>query len=540
MTGTPDLIAAARSQAIGDIPRRTAARMPGKTAIVNGDVRLTFAELDRAIDATAAALAEMGMAKGDRLALLSHNCWQFPVLSFATARLGVILVPINFMLGPEEIGFILEHSEASAFVAEDALVPTAEHAMATLASRIEITGVIRLSGEPAPDGWADVDTWTVGDGRPPAVEVGDDDPLRLMYTSGTESRPKGALLSSRSLMWQFVSCIIDGGMSADDVDLHTLPLYHCAQLDCFLGPDVYLGATSVILPGPTPADVLQVMEAEGVTKFFAPPTVWISLLRSPDFAGADLARLRKGYYGASAMPVEVLREIQSSLPDLRLWNFYGQTEMAPLATILGPDEQVSHAGSAGRPACNVETMIVDDDDVPVPPRTVGEIVHRSPQATLGYFKDDEKTAESFRHGWFHSGDLGYFDEDGRLYVVDRKKDMIKTGGENVASREVEEAIYLLDGVAEVAVFSVPHPVWVEAVTAVVVPKAGADLSPDDVIAHARSVLAGFKTPKAVVIVDRLPKNPSGKILKRELRARYADVGGGSATGPAETAASPRG
>jgi fatty-acyl-CoA synthase len=527
VTATADLIAAARSQAIGDIPRRTAARMPGKTAIVNGDVRMTFAELDQAIDATAAALDSLGMAKGDRLALLSHNCWQFPVLSFATARLGVILVPINFMLGPDEIAFILGHSQARAFVVEDALVPTAHRAMAELADPIEITAVINLTGAPVPDGWTDVDGWTRGDRKPPAVRVDDDDPLRLMYTSGTESRPKGALLSSRSLMWQFVSCVIDGGMSADDVDLHTLPLYHCAQLDCFLGPDVYLGATSVILPGPTPSDVLRVMEAEGITKFFAPPTVWISLLRSPDFATADLQRLRKGYYGASAMPVEVLREIQASLPGLRLWNFYGQTEMAPLATILGPDEQVSHAGSAGRPACNVETMIVDDDDAPVSPYAIGEIVHRSAQATLGYYKDDEKTAETFRHGWFHTGDLGYFDGDGRLYVVDRKKDMIKTGGENVASREVEEAIYQLDGVAEVAVFSVPHPVWVEAVTAVVVPKAGVTLSPDDVIAHARSVLAGFKTPKVVVIADRLPKNPSGKILKRELRAMYADVATGS-------------
>ena len=523
MSPDPSLVALARSHSVGDIPRRTAARMPDKTAIINGDVRLTFAEFDCAIDSTASALAALGMAKGDRLAILSHNCWQYPVLSFATARLGVILVPINFMLGPEEIAFILEHSEASAFVVEDALVPTAVAAMASLSEPIGVSASIRMSGAPAPDGWLDVDVWTRCDGTPPTVLIDDEDPLRLMYTSGTESRPKGALLSSRSLMWQFVSCIIDGGMSVDDVDLHTLPLYHCAQLDCFLGPDVYLGATSIILPGPAPADVLRAMQTEGVTKFFAPPTVWISLLRSPDFAATDLSHLRKGYYGASAMPVEVLREIQAALPDLRLWNFYGQTEMAPLATILGPSEQMSHAGSAGRPACNVETLIVDDDDDPVPARTVGEIVHRSPQATLGYYKDEEKTAESFRHGWFHSGDLGYFDDEGRLYVVDRKKDMIKTGGENVASREVEEAIYLLDGVAEVAVFGVAHPVWVEAVTAVVVPKADATLTSEDVVGHARSVLAGFKTPKVVVIVDRLPKNPSGKILKRELRVRYADV-----------------
>lgn len=523
MTATADLIATARSHSIGDIPRRTAARMPHKVAIINGDVRLTFAELDAVIDRTAAALADLGMVKGDRLAILSHNCWQFPVLSFAAAKLGVILVPINFMLGAEEIAFILEHSEASVFVAEDALVPAAAEALAISSIPVNVRGVIRMSGAEAPAGWTDLAEWTSFDGVPPQVLVDDEDPLRLMYTSGTESRPKGALLSSRALMWQFVSCIIDGGMSVDDVDLHTLPLYHCAQLDCFLGPDIYLGATSIILPAPVPSDVLAAMQAEGVTKFFAPPTVWISLLRSPDFAATDLSCLAKGYYGASAMPVEILREIQAAIPNLRLWNFYGQTEMAPLATILGPDEQMSHAGSAGRPACNVETLIVDDDDIPVPARQVGEIVHRSPQATLGYYRNEEKTAESFRNGWFHSGDLGYFDEEGRLYVVDRKKDMIKTGGENVASREVEEAIYLLDGVAEVAVFGISHPVWVEAVTALIVPKAGASIEPDQVIEHARSHLAGFKTPKYVVIVDSLPKNPSGKILKRQLRDDFAHL-----------------
>ncbi len=260
-----------------------------------------------------------------------------------------------------------------------------------------------------------------------------------------------------------------------------------------------------------------------VTKFFAPPTVWIGLLRHPDFDGADLSSLRKGYYGASPMPVAVLEEIRRRLPDVDLWNFYGQTEMAPLATILGPEEQLAYPGSAGRAALNVETRIVDDRDEPVPAGTVGEIVHRSPHATLGYYHDEDKTIEAFRDGWFHSGDLGYLDDGGRLYVVDRKKDMIKTGGENVASREVEEAIYLLDGVAEVAVFGISHPRWVEAVAAVVVPRPDAVLTSDEVIAHTRSVLAGFKTPKYVVVSDALPKNPSGKILKRALREEHADL-----------------
>jgi fatty-acyl-CoA synthase len=251
--------------------------------------------------------------------------------------------------------------------------------------------------------------------------------------------------------------------------------------------------------------------------------VWISLLRHPDFDTRDVSSLRKGYYGASAMPVEVLRELGRRLPEVRLWNFYGQTEMAPLATILRPHEQQAMAGSAGRASINVETRVVDEDNRPLPPGEVGEIVHRSPHATLGYYNDEAKTAAAFRDGWFHSGDLGVLTEDGYLSVVDRKKDMIKTGGENVASREVEEAIYLLDGVAEVAVFGIGHPQWIEAVTAVIVRRPGADLSTEQVNAHVRAVLAGYKRPKYIAFAEALPKNPSGKILKRDLRARYANL-----------------
>ncbi|WP_377320946.1 fatty acyl-CoA synthetase [Pimelobacter simplex] len=526
-------VSSARQHTLGDLPRRTAQRVPDKVAIVDRGTRLTFAELDAYVERTAAAIAAAGLAKGDRLALLSHNCWEFAVLDFAAARAGVVLVPINFMLGADEIAFILDHSGAAGFVAEDALVPVADAAIAAAGDpQVRTRQVIRLgdAAAPVPDGWSDLTTWLEHDGPAVVVPMADDDPVRMMFTSGTESRPKGALLSSRSLMWQYVSCALDGSMSPDDVELHTLPLYHCAQLDCFLGTDVYLGATSIILPGPDPATVLRTIAEHGVTKFFAPPTVWIGLLRHPDFGTTDLSSLRKGYYGASPMPVEVLRELRERLPDVALWNFYGQTEMAPLATILGPDEQLPFAGSAGRPSLNVETRIVDDNDEPVPAGTVGEIVHRSPHATLGYYRDEAKTAEAFRGGWFHSGDLGYLDDTGHLFVVDRKKDMIKTGGENVASREVEEAIYTHPDVAEVAVFGVSHPRWVEAVAAVVVPKEGAHLSEDDVLAHARTMLAGYKAPKYVVLADALPKNPSGKILKRQLRDAHADLAAGDAAG----------
>ena len=520
-----DAVSRARQHSVGDLLRRTALRHPDKLAVIAGERRVTYAEFDASVNRCARALADRGLRKGDRLALLSHNCRAYAVLTFATARLGIVLVPVNFMLGADEIAYILTHSGATGLVVEDVLAPTAESAIASAGLSGGARGWIGLSGAPPTDGWEDVDAWIDAGDHPPApdVQIADDDPLRLMYTSGTESRPKGVMLSSRSLISQYVSCVIDGGMNADDVEVHALPMYHCAQLDCFFSVDVYLGATSIIVSSPDPATLLGVIEREKVTKLFCPPTVWISLLRHPDFDRADLSSLRKGYYGASPMPVEVLRELQRRLPDVRLWNFYGQTEMAPVATILRPDEQLAHAGSAGRPAINVETRVVDEDDNELPPGEVGEIVHRSPHATLGYYEDEEKTAVAFRNGWFHSGDLGVFDDHGYLTVVDRKKDMIKSGGENVASREVEEALFELDGVAEVAVFGVSHPHWIEAVTAVIVAKPDATLTVEQVNAHARNVLAGYKRPKYVVFADDLPRNPSGKILKKELRQIHAKL-----------------
>jgi fatty-acyl-CoA synthase len=223
------------------------------------------------------------------------------------------------------------------------------------------------------------------------------------------------------------------------------------------------------------------------------------------------------------MPVEVLREMSRRLPDVRLYNFYGQTEMSPMATLLRPEDQLRKAGSAGRAALNVETQVVDDDGRAVAPGEVGEIVHRSPHAMLGYWNDAEKTVDAFHGGWFHSGDLGVIDEEGYLSVVDRKKDMIKTGGENVASREVEEAIYAHPAVQEVAIFGIPDPKWIEAVTAAVVLRAGEQASETELIAFCRERLAAFKAPKHVVLVDALPKNASGKILKRDLRERFAGL-----------------
>ncbi len=513
-----------REHTLGTILVRSAARDPHRTAVIWQGRNTTYLQLNSTVNRVAHALADRGISRSDRVAILAHNSQEYLELYFALAKLGAISVPINFMLTAEDVAFILGHAGAKGIVAETALVPVASRALeaAGIDGRHVLRGVIDSGDRSAATMWEPVADWRAhSDHSEPDVVVADDEPIQLMYTSGTESRPKGVTLSSRSLLWQYAAMIIDAGMSRDDIEIHALPFYHCAQLHCFISPDIYLGATSVILSDPDPANVLFAIEAHRATKLFCPPTVWISLLRHPDFDRHDLSSLAKGYYGAAAMPVEVLRELMRRLPHMKLWNLYGQTEMSPLATLLRPEEQLSHAGSAGRAALNVLTEVVDDEDRPLPPGLVGEIVHRSPHAMAGYWNDPDKTAETFRHGWFHSGDLGVLDEDGYLTIVDRKKDMIKTGGENVASREVEEVLFQHPDVAEVAVFSVPDDYWIEAVTAAAVLKQGSAATPADLVAFAKEHLAGYKVPKQIFLTDQLPRNPSGKVLKRELRSIYA-------------------
>ncbi|MCK9516321.1 MAG: acyl-CoA synthetase [Ottowia sp.] len=511
---------------LGDTLARTAWRVPDKTALVWQDKTLTYAAFDDVVNRCANAIAAHGIVKGDRVAMFSHNHLDFVLVYYALTRLGAISVPINYMLSAGDVAYILAHSGAVGLVAEDTLVGTAEAALqqATPAPTLQLRGVIRTGDCALPAGWEATADWQQhADATPPDVEIADEDCLQLLYTSGTESRPKGTMQCSRNLIAQYVSCIVDGDMQAGDIEVHALPLYHSAQTHCFLGPDVMLGATSVILPGADPVLLLQAVQEHRATKLFCPPTVWIALLRHPEFDRHDLSSLQKGYYGASIMPRPIIEELSSRLPAMRLYNFYGQTEMGPVATVLQPQDQLRKLGSAGLPCINVQTRVVDDADQPVAAGVVGEIVHRSPHVMLGYWNDAEKTAEAFRNGWFHSGDLAYADEDGYLYIVDRKKDIIITGGENVSGREVEEAMYGHPAVGEVAAIGVPHPKWVEAVTIVVVAKAGHQVTEEELLDYGRKHLTAFKAPKYVILVDDLPRNASGKLLKRNLRQQYAGL-----------------
>jgi fatty-acyl-CoA synthase len=512
---------AVRRQTIADALRRTAIRLPTKTGIVCGATTWTYAQFDALVTRLAAGLARIGVAEGDKVAVLARNSHGFAALRFALARRGAVMVPINFMLKAEEVAYILRHAGAQTLATDSGLAELAQSA-AKLDTKVE-QFIWLPSEDPSQPvaGMHNFDVLAACTDALPEVQLGSYDVAQIVYTSGTESSPKGAQLTHDAVMWQYVSCVIDAEIAEADVALHALPLYHCAQLDVFFGPAIYMGSTNVITSKPTPDNLLPMLEKFGITSFFAPPTVWIALLRSPLMDAGKLAQLAKGYYGASIMPVEVLKELASRLPQVRLWNLYGQTEIAPLATLLGPEDQLRKLGSCGKAVRNVETRVVNEAMQDVAVGEVGEIVHRSPHLMLGYFHDDERTQASFEGDWFHSGDLGMIDEEGYITVVDRKKDMIKSGGENVASREVEEMIYRLPQVSEVAVIGLPDPKWVEAVTAVVVVKAGQTLDEATVIAHCAQYMAGFKTPKRVVFTDALPKNPSGKLLKRDLRVRYA-------------------
>ncbi|GAB3061069.1 acyl-CoA synthetase [Virgibacillus ainsalahensis] len=523
--GLKKLLNRANRNTLGDLLARTRDRMPEKFAIAYNDLRLNYRELDNLVNQTAHGFLADGMKKGDMITVMSKNSLDFVVVNFALARIGAVMIPINYMLAAEDVNYILEHAEVSGFIASEEYFSVLDQS----AGRLEIKHRYVMDCPPSYEcklaGWIplskareDQSTEFID------AQISDDDLAHVLYTSGTESRPKGVMLSHKSLISEYVSSIVDGKMEADDVAIHALPLYHSAQLHVFLGPSVYLGQTGIILGAATPELILETIEKEKATQLFCPPTVWIGLLRHPDFDKRDLSSLEKCYYGAAIMPREVLKELSERLPNARFWNFYGQTEVAPLATALQPEDQLRKLGSAGVPTLNVQTKIVDENDQEVPCGETGEIVHRTPHAMKGYLHDPDKTAEAFRGGWFHSGDLGVMDEDGYITIVDRKKDMINTGGVNVSSREVEETIYQLDGVSEVAVISIPDAYWIEAVTAIVVLKDGVLLTEEKVIEFCKEKLSKFKVPKYIDFTDELPKNPSGKVLKRTLRDRYEGLG----------------
>jgi fatty-acyl-CoA synthase len=510
---------------IADMIRRTAYHHPDKTAIIFGEQSLTYAELEAAANRTANALAGLGVVKYDRVAILAHNTLHHVLTWMGCCKIGAVYLAINYLLRGPDITYCINHSESRVFIVEDALFDLVENVLGEMPTVETLIWSDQGAGRPpADDRFLAFDAWM---GAAPATEpdviLHIEDPCQMTYTSGTESLPKGVIISNQALMAQYMGAIIDGGYDSGDINVNALPIYHCAQRDVFLNPTFYTGGTNILM-APDIGAILKTIDRHRANMFFAPPTVWIGLLRHPDFDKYDLSCLTKCYYGASIMPVEVLKELMERLPGCKVYNYYGQTELAPYHAILKAEDAMAKLGSAGMAGLNMETRLEDADFKPIDAvGTPGEICGKGPHAMIMYFKDPEKTEAAMQGGWFHSGDIGELDDDRYITVVDRKKDMIKTGGENVSTREVEEAVYLDKRVEEVAVIGTPHPKWVEAVTAVVVPRQGETITEEEIVALCKKELAGFKVPKNVVFVEALPKTPTGKILKRDMRQTYADL-----------------
>ncbi|MFE3632664.1 acyl-CoA synthetase [Streptomyces sp. NPDC059168] len=489
---------------VDGVLRRSARRTPARIALEYDGRAWTYEALDDAVTRAAGLLRAHGLAAGDRVAAYGHNSDAYLIAFLACARAGLVHVPVNQNLAGDDLAYIVGQSGSALVLADPDLAGRLPDGTRVLPLRHTDGSLLaRLADAPPYDG----------------PEPRAEDLVQLLYTSGTTASPKGAMMTHRALVHEYLSAITALDLSAGDRPAHALPLYHSAQMHVFLLPYLAVGAISVLLDAPDGDRLFDLIEQGRVDSLFAPPTVWIALAGRPDFATRDLDGLRKAYYGASVMPVPVLRRLRERLPKLAVYNCFGQSEIGPLATVLSPDEHDARPESCGRPVLFVDARVVDERGRDVPDGTPGEIVYRSPQLCEGYWDSPEETAEAFRDGWFRSGDLAVRDADGYYTIVDRVKDVINSGGVLVASRQVEDALYTHEAVAEAAVVGLPDDRWIEAVTAVVVPRG--DVTEDQLLAHVKEKLAPFKAPKRVFFVPELPRNASGKILKRELRERFA-------------------
>jgi acyl-CoA synthetase (AMP-forming)/AMP-acid ligase II len=500
------------TRGIGSWASRRAYLSGDRIALVDGDSRITYAEFDRRTDQLARALRQLGVRRGDRVAALLVNSAAFLETLFATAKLGAVFVPINFRLAPPEVTYLLADSGAEVFVWSGHLSALARAALAGEGVRVRARVVV--GGEPA-DGEADFEQVLVsGEPRAFGINVAGSDLCCIMYTSGTTGRPKGAMLTHDNHLWNAINTRM---VRETDRTVTVLPLFHIGAWAHTL-PLIYVGGTNALLPAFEPQQTLAAMARERVTIQLLVPAMWAALMAVPDFSSYDLSALELAITGGAPCPLPVLEYFQGK--GVPFQEGFGMTETAPSVTLLDADHVKEKNGSIGRPLFHVDTRIVNGQDRDMPTGEVGELVVRGPNVFAGYWGLPEATAEAFRGGWFHTGDMGRMDGEGFITLVDRKTDMIISGGENVYPIEVEQVLYRHPAVREVAVVGVPHATWGETPIAVVALKDGAQVTGDDLIGYARERLAHFKCPTRVEYLPELPRNAIGKVLKTTLRKDY--------------------
>lgn len=485
---------------VGDILTRGAQRFGERLALVDGDHELSYRELDRRANAVGRSLLDLGLEPHEPVGILSRNSWELVAAYFACAKAGLLAQPVNLGLKPDEMAWVLEQTRARVLIVEDALrdlaglLPPVEHTFA---------GLSELAA---------------ADTSPLEVLVEDRDPVQCLYTSGTTSLPKGVVTSHLAVTMAGLAAAVQLKCDQRDTALIPIPLFHTAALNAILMPLLLTGGTAVLLPGYDVRTVLDALETHRVTYTLLLPMMWHDLLAQPDLRDRDLSALRLCIYGMAQMAPERVTELGETLDaDVLLGS--GQTEFLPPTCFQRPEHQAEKSGSWGPATTLTDVRIMDDDGNLLPCGEVGEIVYRGPHCMTEYFRSPEATAEAFRDAWFHSGDVGYLDDEGVLWFTDRKKDMVKSGGENVSSIEVERAVLSHPAVTDCAVVGLPHERWGEAVTAFVT----ATASEEELLEWCRERLAPFKVPKRIVVVDEFPRTGTGKIQKQPLREAHRSL-----------------
>jgi len=512
---------------IGKIFELTAKRYPNKEAIydVRKNVRFTYKEWNEQVNRLANALLSEGVKKGDRVSTFTFNTEELGTAFFACAKIGAIFNPINFRLMPEEVAFILSDAAPKVVLFEKALEPV----IAGIENRFDSTAFWFIDEE-TPAYAESYHAKLAGSSiEEIQADVNENDIYAFIYTSGTTGRPKGVMHTHRNMVDQSMLCIAAQKLESEDVGLVTAPMFHCAELHCAFLPRIQAGARNVILHQFNPKVILELIQQEKITKFFAAPTMWNMLLQE-DLSQYNTESLKLGLYGAAPMAPSLVHALHDRF-GIGLVQAYGMTEMGPAITFLSEKDQLRKAGSAGQAAFNHDIRVVrtredgpsDPDDI-VPVGETGEIIVKGPCMMAGYYNRDEATEKSMYKGWYHSGDIGYLDAEGYLFVNDRVDDMIISGGENIYPREVEDVLHAHEGVLDVAIVGQPDDRWGETVTAFVVKKDSA-LTEQDLEDYCKNSisLANYKRPRKYIFCEALPRNASGKIQKFVLRKQLEEL-----------------
>ena len=504
---------------IGDVPRKGATLFPDKVAMVFEGTRITYREMNERVNRFTNALIELGCEKGDRLTILSENTYKYMEVYFAAAKAGMSVTPLNFRLSDKELIHIVNDSEAVIFVAGDGYEERSQGLREALQN---IRTWISLGKED--EGYLSYEKLIKGaSAADPNLEVDEDDMAILMYTGGTTGLPKGVMLAHRNLLTAAYGLIIIFSMTRHDIECYLLPLFHISFWPALCLHMV--GGTVVILPRVDVPDILRNIQEMKCTSINLVPTLLGWILNYPELDKFDLSSLRLIKYAGSPMPQDMLKRCINKFGNI-FSQGYGLTEAAPLVTALFPEDhdydgpRAHLLKSVGKEGTTVEVCVVDEKDEPVKPSQVGEIVARGKNIMMGYWKNPELTAETLRGGWLHTGDMGTVDEEGYIYLVDRKADMIITGGENVYPKETEDILYEHQAIQECAVVSAPDEKWGERVQAVVVLREGFKTTEEELIRHCKERLAGYKCPKKIEIWDEIPKTPVGKILRKDIRKHF--------------------